>query len=144
ELLIIFAARAQHLEEVIKPALAQGKWVLSDRFTDATFAYQGAGRGLPLEVISELEAMVQQGTHPDKVFYLDIDVEVGLARAKSRADLDRFEQEAVEFFSRVRQGYHSRIADHPARYFVIDAGQELHEVQRDIARAVEKLLLGRD
>lgn len=144
ELLIIFAARAQHLEEVIKPALAQGKWVLSDRFTDATFAYQGAGRGLPLEVIGELETMVQQGTHPDKVFYLDIDVEVGLSRAKSRAELDRFEREAVEFFRRVRQGYQKRIAENPARYYVIDAGQTLDNVQSDIAKAIDKLLSGVD
>ncbi len=144
ELLVVFAARAQHLEEVIKPALAAGKWVLSDRFTDATFAYQGAGRGLPLEVIGELESMVQRGTHPDKVIYLDIDVEVGLARAKSRADLDRFEREEVEFFHRVRQGYHKRIAEHPARYFVIDAGQELEQVQADIGRVLEKLLRGTD
>lgn len=144
ELLIIFAARAQHMEEVIKPALAEGKWVLSDRFTDATFAYQGAGRGLPLEVIGELETMVQQGTHPDKVFYLDIDVEVGLSRAKSRAELDRFEQEAVEFFKRVRQGYQQRIAENPARYYVIDAGQALDRVQSDIAKAIDKLLAGMD
>ena len=140
ELLVIFAARAQHLSEVVKPALAQGKWVLSDRFTDATFAYQGAGRNLSKDSILELETLVQQGLHPDLTFYLDIDVKTGLERARARAELDRFEREDIAFFERVRAGYHARVAANPERYHVVDAAQTLEKVQADIAVKVDELI----
>ncbi len=102
ELLLVFAARAQHLNSVIKPALESGVWVLCDRFTDATYAYQGFGRNLPITVIEQLEDMVQQQLRPDLTIILDIDVCVGLERARARAELDRFEEEQQEFFERVR------------------------------------------
>ena len=140
ELLVVFAARAQHINQVIKPALAAGKWVLSDRFTDATFAYQGKGRGLPIQAILQLEQMVQQGLQPDATFLLDIDVQVGLERARERGELDRFENEHITFFEKVRAGYHERVAAMPERFMVINAGQSLEAVQQDVTLAVEKLL----
>lgn len=140
ELLVVFAARSQHLNQVIKPALESGKWVLSDRFTDATFAYQGMGRGLPIDAILKLEKMVQKELHPDTTFLLDIDVQVGLARARERGELDRFENEAIEFFERVRAGYHERVKESPDRFVVIDAGQSLADVQVDVKTAVLQLL----
>lgn len=142
ELLLIFAARAQHLNQVIRPALEAGKWVLSDRFTDATFAYQGGGRGLPRDVILELETLVQQGVQPDLTFYLDLDVEIGLQRARARADLDRFEQEEITFFENVRAAYLARVAAAPERYFKVDASQSLEKVQQNLAIKLDELLQG--
>ena len=139
ELLMVFAARAQHLNQVIRPALERGEWVLCDRFTDATYAYQGAGRGLSLEMIETLENLVQEELRPDLTIVLDIDVETGLARASDRAALDRFESEAVEFFHRVRGGYRTRVAQQPDRYRVIDAGQNLKAVQSDVSAVLEQL-----
>ncbi len=139
ELLIIFAARAQHLNTVIRPALDRGLWVLSDRFTDATYAYQGYGRGLSLEKISQLELLVQNKLHPDSTFILDIDVKVGLERASQRAELDRFENEKIAFFENVRKGYLDRVKANPERYHVIDAGQALADVQAKIASVVDSL-----
>lgn len=133
ELLMVFAARAQHLEQVIEPALARGQWVLCDRFTDATFAYQGAGRGLPLAVIKQLEALVQQGRQPHRTLFLDLPVAEGLARARGRGDTDRFEQENREFFERVRNGYWQRIQQDPERFAVVDASVSLDQVQAQIA-----------
>ena len=101
ELLLVFAARAQHLEQVIRPALAAGHWVLCDRFTDATYAYQGGGRGLSKKLIGQLESIVQRGLQPDLTILLDLPVEIGLARASQRAALDRFENEQVTFFQQV-------------------------------------------
>lgn len=140
ELLVVFAARAQHLNEVILPALSRGAWVLSDRFTDATYAYQGYGRGLPLDQISTLEKLVQSGTQPDATFYLDVDVKLGLQRAAARASLDRFENEQIVFFENVRKGYHARIAENPERFFVIDASEPLDRVQAEIAEKLKKIL----
>jgi len=140
ELLTVFAARAQHLNTVILPALAQGKWVLCDRFTDATFAYQGAGRGLSLDVIAGLESIVQQGRQPDMTIFLDIDVRTGLERASARAELDRFESEKIEFFERVRAGYKSRVNSRPEKFLVVDAGKPLEEVQSSILTKFEPLL----
>ncbi len=139
ELLMVFAARAQHLNQVIKPALEKGEWVLCDRFTDATFAYQGAGRGLSLTTIEALENLVQGSLRPDLTIVLDIDVETGLARASNRAALDRFESEEVEFFHRVRSGYQARVAQAPDRYRVVDAGQSLEGVQSDLAAVLATL-----
>ncbi len=140
ELLLVFAARAQHLAQVIRPALERGDWVLCDRFTDATFAYQGSGRGLPVSMIMELESMVQEGLQPDLTLLLDIDVETGLARASARGDMDRFEREAVEFFQRVRGGYRARMEASPWRFALVDAGQELPAVQADIEQVLQRLL----
>ena len=140
ELLVVFAARAQHLNQVILPAIEKGQWILCDRFTDATYAYQGFGRGLSLDNIEQLENLVQGSVRPDMTFLLDIDVKQGLARAAERAELDRFENERIDFFEKVRAGYLKRATQHPQRYSVIDAGQALDAVQRDIADAVGELL----
>ncbi len=140
ELLLIFAARAQHLAQVIEPALASGGWVVSDRFTDATYAYQGGGRGLNSETISALENLVQGERRPDLTLILDLDPIAGLARAKKRANLDRFEQEEISFFTRVRQSYLQRAAAEPDRCVVIDASKPLPEVQRNIKEQLIKYL----
>ena len=136
ELLMVFAARAQHLHEVIEPALRDGKWVLCDRFTDATYAYQGYGRGFELGQIEALEALVQRGRHPDLTILFDIDPRLGMTRARQRAELDRFEEEHVEFFDRVREGYLTR-AKSEERFRVIDASQSIDLVQQ----ALRELLL---
>ena len=143
ELLLMFAARAQHLHALIAPALARGDWVLCDRFTDATYAYQGGGRGLALEKIRWLENAVQGELRPDRVFLLDVDVDTGLARARSRAGSgDRIERERAEFFSRVRAMYLERAASQPSRYCVIDAGPGLADVQASIAAALREMIRG--
>ena len=136
ELLLMFAARAQHLEEKIIPALAAGTWVLCDRFTDATYAYQGFGRGLNLEHIERLEALVQGDLHPDFTLILDIDPELGMSRVRARGELDRFESEALEFFDRVRAGYRERANDNPSRYCLVDASSPLAVVQEHIVEAL--------
>jgi dTMP kinase len=143
ELLLVFAARAQHFNAVIKPALARGSWVLCDRFTDATFAYQGYGRHISLAAISQLEKLVQGDVFPDCTFLLDADSDVGLTRAKSRGGLDRFEQEDIDFYRRVRQGYLARAQADAARYRMIDASRPLDAVQQQIAAELNKLLAKR-
>ena len=139
ELLLVFAARAQHLEQVIKPNLAAGKWVLCDRFTDATYAYQGGGRGLSTETIAQLESLVQNTLRPDAVILLDVPVEVGLARASARSELDRIENEKASFFEKVRQAYIQRAALDPERYFIIDASKPLEAVQSQIDGALTQI-----
>jgi dTMP kinase len=140
ELLMVFAARAQHLAEVIEPALQRGEWVLCDRFTDATYAYQGGGRQLSQATIAQLEQLVHGHLQPDLTLLLDVSVDVGMARASQRGDLDRFEQEQTEFFQRVRDSYLARANANPQRFCVIDAGQSLADVQRDLAAALNDLL----
>lgn len=140
ELLLVFAARAQHLAQLIRPALARGAWVLSDRFTDATYAYQGGGRGLNRALIEQLESLVQGELRPDLTLILDIDVEQGLARASQRGELDRFESETLEFFERVRSAYRMRALAAPERYALINAGQALVQVQRDLDKELTRLL----
>ena len=140
ELLLMFAARAQHLDELIKPALANGQWVLCDRFTDATYAYQGGGRGLNLDHIATLEKLVQGTLRPDITLLLDIPVDQGLARAGERGELDRFEQEKVEFFERVRQTYLDRSSQYPNQYRVIDASKTIAEVQHQLAHVLDPIL----
>lgn len=140
ELLLVFAARAQHLSQLIKPALEKGNWVLSDRFTDATYAYQGGGRGLSINMISQLEQSVQGDLRPDLTLLLDVPVDVGLARAGQRGELDRFEREKRAFFENVREAYLSRAAAEPARFAIIDASQPLEQVQADIAAALTPFL----
>lgn len=132
ELLLVFAARAQHLSQTIKPALAAGKWVLCDRFTDATFAYQGGGRGMDKQLIVQLESLVQQQLRPDLVVLLDLPVEIGLARAGQRGALDRFEQEQQTFFEDVRAAYLDRAREAPSRYKIIDASVPLEQVQEQV------------
>jgi dTMP kinase len=141
ELLLVFAARAQHIAQVIKPTLARGAWVLSDRFTDATFAYQGGGRGLDKNIIQQLEVMVQGDLRPDLTLILDIDVKLGLTRASQRGELDRFESETLDFFERVRAAYRERAKSNPAHYAIVDAGQTLEKVQQDIELILQKLTL---
>jgi len=140
ELLLVFAARAQHLQQVIRPALARGCVVLCDRFTDATYAYQGGGRGLPIERIAQLEQFVQGELRPDLTLIFDLPIETGLARAAARGRLDRFEQEGRSFFDAVRQAYLQRAAQAPQRYRVLDAGQTLAQVQADIDALLPSLL----
>ena len=142
ELLLVFAARAQHLQEVIEPALAAGKWVICDRFTDATYAYQGGGRGLSKDLIAKLEEMVQGTRRPDLTFILDVPVKTGLARAKATGEPDRFEQEAVAFFEKVRQTYLVIAKQQPARCHVINAEQSLDAVQTDIITVLKERLSG--
>lgn len=133
ELLLMFAARAQHLQELIKPALARGQWVVSDRFTDATYAYQGGGRGVSMARISALEQWVQGDLRPDLTLILDADPEIGLARVAKRGnDTDRFEQEKIDFFHKVRNVYLDKAASSPARYTVIDASQPLELVKAQL------------
>jgi len=133
ELQLMFAARAEHLAKVVWPALDQGQWVLCDRFTDATYAYQGGGRGIDSGVIARLEELVQGDFRPDLTLLLDVPVEIGLARAGKRGALDRFEQEKVEFFERVRNAYLEMAQRSPGRYRVIDASLPLNDVQNQIA-----------
>lgn len=136
ETLLMFAARAEHLERVIRPALAAGRWVLCDRFTDATYAYQGGGRGLPMAQIAILENWVQGDLRPDLTLLLDLPVAVGLARAGKRGAADRFERETVEFFERVQAAYLDRAGQAPERYRIVDATQPVEKVRA----AVENLL----
>jgi len=140
ELLLMFAARAQHLEAVIRPALRRDVVVLCDRFTDATYAYQGGGRGLSFERIGILEDFVQGTLRPDLTLVFDLPVEIGLSRAAARGQLDRFEQEGRAFFEAVRKTYLQRASAAPSRYKVIDAGQSLALVQQQLDRLLPELL----
>ncbi|EGV51820.1 thymidylate kinase [Candidatus Endoriftia persephone str. Guaymas] len=140
ELLLMFAARAEHLQQKILPALAQGTWVLCDRFTDASYAYQGSGRGLKTARIAQLEQFVQGDLRPDLTLLLDLPVEVGLARAGQRSAPDRFESEQQHFFQRVRQGYLQIAADQPERVRLIDASLPLAQVQQQISRELERFI----
>ena len=137
ELLLMFAGRAQHLNQVIEPNLKQGTWVLCDRFTDATYAYQGAGRNMSDKLIAELETIVQGSLRPDLTLILDIPVELGLKRASDRSEPDRFEQEKMAFFQAVRNGYLTIAQRDPERCVIIDASQSLTAVQKSIQSALE-------
>jgi dTMP kinase len=142
ELLVMFAARSVHLESLVRPALARGDWVVCDRFTDATYAYQGAGRGVADESIRALEQLVQRGLRPDLTLLLDVPVDVGLARARARrgaAVADRFEREGREFFDRVRARFLAIARAEPARVRLIDADRPEAEVARAIAAEVDRL-----
>lgn len=141
ELLLVFAARAQHISEVIRPALVSGQWVLSDRFTDASHAYQGGGRGLDTAIIGQLEAWVQQELQPDLTLLLDAPVELGMTRARSRGETDRFESERLEFFENVRAAYLDRAERFPERIRRVDASDSLVEVQARIAIHLDALLI---
>ncbi len=139
ELLLMFAARATHLDEVIRPALGSGKWVVCDRFTDASHAYQGGGRGLPASTIDALAALVQGDLRPDLTLLLDAPLKIAVERQAGRGHRDRFEQEPAEFFGRVREAYLGLAASNPDRVRLIDAGRTLPEVQEDIRRALAEI-----
>jgi dTMP kinase len=140
ELLLIFSARAEHLARVVKPALASGNWVVCDRFTDASYAYQGGGRGLGSERVAVLETWLQGDLRPDLTILLDLPAEMGLSRSADRGQLDRMEQEQIEFFARVRRAYLEQSERAPSRYLVIDARQSVAEVSAAIASGVQRWL----
>ena len=137
ELLLIFAARAQHLNTKIKHTLAEGTWVLCDRFTDATYAYQGAGRGLDVELINQLERLVQGNLRPDLTVIFDLDPRIGLQRARQRGQLDRIESQKLEFFQRVREGYLNIASREGGRCLLIDASQTRETVRQSLRATLE-------
>lgn len=139
ELLMMFAARAQHLNELIVPALDKGIWVLCDRFTDASYAYQGGGRGIDESRIAELEQWVQGDLRPDLTLLLDMPIDEGLERAGKRSAPDRFEQERQDFFEKVRNCYLQRAKTYSERFRVIDARPAIEQVQQQITEALESL-----
>jgi dTMP kinase len=140
ELLLMFAARAQHLTQIIKPALQQGRWIISDRFTDASYAYQGGGRQINMERIAQLENWVQGSLRPDMVIILDAPVELALLRTKQRKIKDRIEQEQADFFARVRDVYLQRAQHDPNRYRIVDASLPLTDVQKALRKIFDGLL----
>jgi dTMP kinase len=141
ELLLMFAARAEHIEQVIKPALARGDWVLSDRFVDATFAYQGGGRGIDLQRITTLSEWALKGLQTDVTFLFDLSVELGQQRVLSRNQgIDRFEQEKVDFFQRIRQSYLQLARQEPNRIKVIDASKTIVEIELQLSTLLDNLL----
>ena len=145
ETLLMFAARALHVDNLIRPALARGEWVICDRFTDATRAYQGGGRGVSRALIEQLASAVQGSLTPDCTLLLDLPVEAGLERVKLRSGpmpTDRFEEEPARFFERVRDTYLSLAKAEPARFRIIEAGRALPEVQSQVAKALESLIDG--
>jgi dTMP kinase len=140
ETLLVFAARAQHVEAVVEPALSAGRWVLCDRFTDATFAYQGGGRGVAEADIATLEQWVHPGLQPDLTLLFDVPPEVAATRlAKARA-ADRFEQEQTQFFARVREVYRARARRYPERFIVVDGTQDAGTVQRFVHDRLQRWL----
>lgn len=140
ELLLIFAARAQHLQQVIEPALDSGQWVLCDRFTDATYAYQSGGRGISAALVQRLENLVQGELRPDYTLLLDAPVATGMERAQDRGELDRFELEELEFFERVRATYLQLARESSGRFHVVDASQPLVLVQQQLKQICDELL----
>jgi dTMP kinase len=136
ELMLMFAARKQHVEHVIKPALESGQWVISDRFTDATYAYQGAARNMSFDLIKQFEQLVLDGFTTDHTLLFDLPVEIGLERAKQRGSLDRFEQEKISFFESVRAGYLQLANEHQNRISVIDAEKSIEDVKQQIGQVM--------
>lgn len=137
ETLLMFAARREHIAEVIEPALARGIWVLSDRFTDASFAYQCGGRGVPPEKVEILESWVQQGLQPDMTLLFDVPVEVSVARLAAARVPDKFESESTDFFRRIRNGYLARAEAQPQRFCVIDGNRPLDMVRQEVVEIVK-------
>ena len=140
ETLLMFAARQEHLDRVIRPALAAGRWVLSDRFTDATYAFQGGGRGVPFDRIAVLEDWVQQGLQPDLTLLFDTPLAVAQARMQGERELDRFEREAADFHQRVRDAYLVRAAADPARFRLLDATRPLDEVAAAVLAQIDRFV----
>lgn len=136
EALLMFAARLEHIEQIIKPSLSAGKWVISDRFSDASFAYQGGGRGLGWDKLKQLEQWVHGDLQPDLTLFFDVPVEVARERLASNVSLDRFEQEHADFFERVRAGYHRRVQEKPQRYAVIDGAQTVNKVKHKLEEII--------
>ena len=143
ELLLLFAGRAQHITHIIKPALNVGKTVISDRFTDASFAYQCGGRQVPVHYFDMLEKWIQGDLYPNLTLLLDAPVEVGMARIENRGDKDRIEQEKIEFFQRVREAYLARAKQFPDRFVIIRANESLESVQAQIKVALDQSLQNR-
>ena len=141
ELLLMFAARSEHMHRKIIPALEQGIWVLCDRFTDASYAYQGAGRGIDQEKIQILESMVQGPLRPDITFLFDLEANIGLSRAQSRGETDRFEQQHIDFFNRVRSQYLLMAEAEPERFRLIEAQHDIKTVQQQISHELESIIL---
>lgn len=139
ELLLMFAARSQHLNELIIPALDAGKWVLSDRFTDATYAYQGGGRGLAKNKIAQLEQWVQGDLRPDATILLDIPVELGMERVRNRGVTDRFEEEQMSFFKCIRDTYLQLAKDNPQRFHIINTEPAIDEVYQQLKLVLDQL-----
>lgn len=139
ETLIMFASRREHIHKVIVPALEKGLWVISDRFTDATFAYQGGGRGIPAERLKSLEDWVQSGLQPDLTLLFDVPLEVSQQRLSFNQSLDRFEQEKQDFFGRVRAAYLERAKDFPQRIRVIDSNRGIAEIQAGLSDLLDSL-----
>ena len=139
ELLLMFAARSQHLNELIIPALEAGKWVLSDRFTDASYAYQGGGRGLSWDKIAQLEQWVQGDLRPDATILLDIPVELGMQRVRNRGATDRFEEEKMSFFKRIRDTYLQLAKDNPQRFHIINTEPAIDEVYQKLKLVMDQL-----
>ena len=140
EVLMMFAARAQHVVETIEPALAAGHWVVSDRFTDASFAYQGGGRGIPAAILEQLEGWAAFGLRPDRTFLLDVPVAEGLRRIAGRGEADRMERESAAFFERVRAAYLARAQAEPHRFRVIDATRPLEAVVAAVTSELQALV----
>jgi dTMP kinase len=139
EALLMFAARREHIEQVIRPALSHGTWVISDRFSDASFAYQGGGRGLSVDKLEQLEQWTHGGFQPDLTLLFDIPVEIARRRLSNNQSLDRFEQEQAMFFEKVRQAYLDRYAKSPQRFALIDAAQSLERVKASLERVIQNL-----
>lgn len=140
ELLMMFAARSEHLNQVILPAIKSGKWVLCDRFTDATYAYQGAGRGIAEATINTLENLVQGSLKPDYTFLFDLEAEIGLSRAKNRGETDRFEQQHIDFFNKVRNKYLEMAQNNTNRYRIVNAQYDLQTVQKQIDTLLSEII----
>lgn len=138
ELLLMFAARADHIEHTIRPALARGDWVICDRFTDATYAYQGAGRRLPYAWVETLEQLVHAELQPDTTLLFDVTIEIGLSRASHRGSLDRIETEDRDFFERVRAAYYQRASENPERFVVIDGAPDAQTVSTELIKTLEQ------
>lgn len=139
ELMLMFAARNEHIQNKIMPALGRGDWVLSDRFTDSSYAYQGGGRGLDMERITQLESWVVQDFAPDMTLLLDVPVEVGMSRVESRGKKDRIEMEKMDFFDRVRQAYIARSEEFPDRIKLIDSSQTIEHTTKQIGEILDTL-----
>lgn len=139
EALLMFASRLEHIVQIIKPMLDSGKWVISDRFSDASFAYQGGGRGLDWDKLSMLEQWVHPDLQPDMTLFFDVPVETARQRLANNASLDRFEQEQADFFERVRAGYHKRILQEPQRFIVIDAAQSIDAIKQKLEQIIYSL-----
>lgn len=140
ELLLMFAGRAQHISQVILPALQRGQWVVCDRFTDASFAYQGGGRGIPLSHIRELASWVQGDLEPDLTLLMDLPVDVGFSRIASRDAKDRIEHEGKDFFERVRERYLIRARKFPQRFRIVDAEQDFDYVKEQVSKYLKPLM----